>query len=136
MQHTPKRLTARITGIQQNVMTGKTPEGETVIMMKPVNGSPKFGDTFSFVPEIPSNPTWKQYTWFGYAPKLSQAAVVLPSPEEWPTEEQPDAPGTNKGLPSHHARHFDAAGNIILPPRPCDLEAKRQALRNAKHAAD
>jgi len=105
-------------------MWGVTTDRETVVMM--VRENANRGDTFSFVLQVPTNPHWKKYTWFGKQPKLVQAAVQLAREPEITDEESGP---TFMGLPDHHARNFDAGGYIILPPRPSDLEAQRRAFR-------
>jgi hypothetical protein len=113
------------------------------------------GDTFSFLPQTPENLRGGM-RYVAHTPKLEHKAIVRVAPDlelaiEDETEDRtyfsgPPLAGpprrwlaldpfhqnkTSAGLPDHHANNFDKDGNIIFPPRPCDMEKHRRALRTS-----
>ena len=107
---------------------GRTNDGFLVLLPRWGDvKSAKVGDKFSFIPEEPEN-LQGGIKFFGNTPKLEQRAIC--EPQEWPNDEPKDAATIPHkwGLPDHHARHYDKAGNLILPPRPRHLAAQRREL--------
>jgi hypothetical protein len=130
-----ERLQAVVILIHPNLSAiAQLQDGATVLL--PAWGEVKtaqIGDTYSFIPEQPNHGQKASVSYFGRSPALVHR---MNNGHDWSTDEPKHAPGLTlsfeppyAGLPDHHARHFDQHGNLIFPPRPCDLDAQRRALR-------